>query len=225
MDEKNAGRNSSVKRILGITGGVGCGKSTVLDYLEKEYGALCLLCDDIARELQRRGGGCYEDMLSILGESFLDADGEFDRKKVAQAAFADPALLERINACVHPAVMREVNRRLQDYFSEADSRQENALAVIEAALLIESGYGDICDEMWYIYAPETVRIQRLMTSRGYTEEKCRSIFKAQKPEDFYRIHTALTIDNGSDRLEDTYSQIDRGLLEHGFLYNRQRKQR
>ena len=208
-----------MKHVLGITGGVGCGKSTVLAVFKERYGALCLSCDDIAREMQQKGGCCYALMLDLFGEEYLNDAGEFDRAKIAKKVFADPGLLKKLNDLIHPAVKQQVAERVRSFL--ADGGQ---LAVVEAALLIEGDYGEICDEIWYIYTSEEARIDRLMASRGYSRERCLKMMKSQKNEDFFRTHTELTIDNNG-KTEDLEKQIDRGLREHGFLYDSKREQR
>ncbi len=206
-----------MKKILGITGGIGAGKSTVLDYLAKTYGASVVKCDELAASLQKQGGSCYEPMLQLFGREVLLEDGEFDRNKIAQLVFADPVLLDNLNRIVHPKVKECVAGLAADYTGD--------LLVIEAALLIEGGYDRICDEIWYIYADTQVRIGRLIRDRGYSEEKARRIIRSQQPDAFFRSRTQLTIDNTRDSLEDTYRQIDEGLKTHGFLHNCQRQQR
>ena len=204
------------KHILGITGGVGAGKSTVLAYLQEAYGADILECDRLAAQLQQRGGPCYEPMLALFGTDVLCPDGEFDRARIAGLVFEQPALLDALNAIVHPEVKSAATR-----WTAAHERE---LVVIEAALLLEGSYQTLCDEIWYVYAPEEIRIRRLMESRGYSREKALSIMYAQKPDDFFRRHTQLTIDNSAEEA-CTYRQIDEGLKTHGFLHNCQREQR
>ena len=95
--------------ILGITGGVGSGKSTVLDYLKERYGAYLIECDDVARQLQQPGEECYEPMRELFqDDSLLREDGSFDRSAVARKVFSDEELLGELNRIVHPAVKRRV---------------------------------------------------------------------------------------------------------------------
>ena len=200
-------------RVLGITGGVGAGKSTVLSYLEKRYGARVILCDDVARMLQEPGEACYEPMKELLGEDVLRMDGSFDRKLVAERVFADGEMLKKLNGIVHPAVKKYV----MDEIDEADRAGTVSLMVVEAALLLEDHYDLLCDEIWYIYTENGARIRRLQESRGYSEERIRHMMKSQKPDGFFREHCQFVVDNSSDSVENTYEQIDKGLKEHGFL--------
>ena len=200
-------------RVLGITGGVGAGKSTVLDYLEKQYGAGVILCDEVARSLQEPGGSCYAPMKQLFGPDVLNPDGSFNRKRVAEQVFGDPRLLEKLNGIIHPAVHRYVEREIQ----KTDREGAPSLLVIEAALLLEDHYDLLCDEIWYIYTSKRVRMKRLQESRGYSVERIRKMMKSQKPDGFFREHCQFTVDNSSDNMQNTYGQIDEGLKRHGFL--------
>ena len=204
---------SKKMKVLGITGGVGAGKSTVLDYLKRSYGARVLQCDETARTLQEPGGSCYRPMVELLGEEVLQQDGRFDRGKIAAIVFTQEEFLEKLNAIVHPAVKNYVEEEIQ---KERDLG-ERSLFVVEAALLLEAGYGSLCDEIWYIHAPEEVRRQRLKTSRGYSEKKITQMMSAQGTEGYFRKYCQFAVDNSSDNVENTYEQIDEGLKTHGFL--------
>lgn len=204
-------------RVLGITGGVGAGKSTVLAYLKERYGAQVILCDDAARMLQEPGERCYQEMKNLFGPDSLQEDGRFDRQYLAQKVFADKKLLEALNHIVHPAVKQYVREKIETAENGADSVEHPSLLVIEAALLLEDGYEALCDEIWYIAASEEVRSKRLKSSRGYSDERITQMMANQKPDDFFRKHCEFTVDNSSDCVENTYEQIDKGLKEHGFL--------
>lgn len=206
--------------ILGITGGVGAGKSTVLAYLAQSYGAKVLELDRVAEKLQQPGGACYEDMLRLLRpyaaaagreEDILLEDGKFDRKAVAALVFGDKKLLEQLNGIIHPAVREYVTDRVR-------SASPQELTVIESALLLdEERYDEMCDEIWYIYAPEEVRRERLRKSRGYSDDKITSIMNSQKSDAFFREHCEFIVDTSSNDVEIMYRQIDKGLSLHGIL--------
>ena len=206
--------------ILGITGGVGAGKSTVLAYLAQNYGAKVLELDRVAEELQQPGGACYEDMLRLLRpyaaaagreEDILLEDGKFDRKAVAALVFGDKKLLEQLNGIIHPAVREYVTDCVR-------SASPQELTVIESALLLdEERYDEMCDEIWYIYAPEEVRRERLRKSRGYSDDKITNIMNSQKSDAFFREHCEFIVDTSSNDVEIMYRQIDKGLSLHGIL--------
>jgi dephospho-CoA kinase len=191
-------------KFIGITGGVGAGKSAVLDYLATKPGVRVMLADEIAHELMEPGTDCYEQIRKTFpNEDIYREDGHFDRMKLAKVIFSDEKKRVQMNEIVHPAVKRYV-------IAEADrGRQEGkpALLVLEAALLIEEHYDEICDELWYIYTREDVREARLMESRGYSKEKVQQIFASQLKEAEYRRHCSIVIDNNAG-LAEMQHQID-----------------
>ena len=195
-------------KFIGITGGVGAGKSKVLSYLSEKPGVRVLLADEIAHELMEPGTACYE----MIREAFADEDiflpeGGLRRAALAEVIFADPAKRRQMNGIVHPAVRRYVC----DLAEKERARGTLSLLVLEAALLIEEHYDEICDELWYIYTREDIRRERLAQSRGYTPEKTEQIFASQLDEAAFRKHCARVIDNNGTA-EETNRQID-GKLE------------
>lgn len=189
--------------VIGITGGVGCGKSEVLRYLKEKYQAQVLLADEVANELKEPGMPCYQPVVDCLGAEILDADGRIDKGKMAQVIFSDKEKLRQINEIIHPAVRRYIEQEIE--------RQRKikmfGFFFLEAALLIEEHYDQLLDEMWYVYATEEVRRMRLMQSRGYSQEKITSIMSKQLTEQQFRQHCAFVLDNSGD-FEDTKKQID-----------------
>ena len=193
-------------RFIGITGGVGAGKSEILRYIQKNYLCEIYLADDVAHEVKKKGTACYEKLVALLGKDVLQEDGEIDKKKMAAKIFADKSLLEKVNALVHPAV----KEYLLDHLMKARAAGKVDLFFVEAALLIEAGYGEFVDEMWYIFAQQSVRRKRLKEARGYSDEKIEQIMKAQLSEEEFRANCDFVVDNSGD-LEKTYEQISRRL--------------
>ncbi len=196
-------------RVIGFTGGVGSGKTRVLSYIGEKYRCRIILADEVAHKVKEPGQACYHALLGLMGEGILAPDGRIDRAAMAERIFSDRVLLEKVNGLIHPAV--------KDYILSAiaEGRREGTLdfLFIEAALLIEDGYESIVDELWYIYAPEPVRRERLKASRAYSEEKITGILEKQLSEEEYRRHCRVVIDNGGS-LADTYRQIDGKLEEY-----------
>lgn len=191
-------------KFIGITGGVGAGKSKILEYLASKPGIRVMLADEIAHDLMEPGTECYERLRKCFeDEDIYCEDGHFDRPKLASVIFSDEKKREALNAIVHPAVKEYVK---QQAAMEA-ARGERKLLVLEAALLIEEHYDEICDELWYIYTREEIREARLMESRGYSREKVQQIFSSQLKEAEYRKHCSVVIDN-NEGLEEMQRQID-----------------
>ena len=194
-------------KFIGITGGVGAGKSAILSYLAKKPNTRVMLADEIAHKLMEPGTDCYREIVErFAGEDILQENGSFDRGKLAQIIFGNPKKREVMNAIVHPAVKEYV----REQYKKEKEAGELSLLVLEAALLIEEEYDEICDELWYIYTNEENRRKRLKESRGYSDEKIDNIFKSQLGEQEFRESTQVTIDNNGN-LEETILQIERAL--------------
>lgn len=195
-------------KFIGITGGVGAGKSEILSYLGKKTGVRVMLADEIAHELMEAGTDCYKCLRQTFNdEDIWNSDGSFNREKLANVIFSDKLKRDIMNSIVHPAVKEYVIRQ-QEYEKE---RGELFLLVLEAALLIEEHYDKICDELWYIYTSEENRRDRLKASRGYSDEKIDNIFKSQLSEEEYRKYCAVVIDNNGS-VEAAFEQIDKALV-------------
>ena len=200
-------------KVLGITGGVGSGKSMVVDYITRTFRVRAIQADLVAHALMEPGGDCYERIAAYFGKEILRSDLTIDRKKLGAVVFADREKLKKLNSLVHPGVKEFIAAEIR---KERDAGKKSLL-VIEAALLIEDHYEVFCDEIWYVYAQKEVRRRRLVSMRGYSKEKVEQIMKNQLPDEEYRKHCHFIVDNSSDIVENTFKQIDKGLVEHGLL--------
>ena len=190
-------------RFIGITGGVGAGKSAMLDYLAGKPKVKVMLADDIAHELMKPDTECYNKLRELFDSSVFNADGQINNIRMAEAIFNDSSRRDKLNAIVHPAVKEYV---IKQYRIEKKSGCLEWL-ILEAALLIEEHYDEICDELWYIYTSEENRRLRLKESRGYSDEKIDNIFASQLSEAEYRSACQKCIDNNGT-VEHTYMQIE-----------------
>ena len=178
-------------RVIGITGGIGTGKSTLLNYLQEHHGAYVVEADRLAHNLMQKGTPVYEAILHEFGSDILNEDKSIDRKRLGAIVFGDENRLEQLNAIVHPAVKKEICADILTKRKEGKVQ----IYVIEAALLIEDGYRTICDEIWYIYADKEVRIRRLLAGRGGTREKWEQIIDRQSSENYYLKNSDVVIHN------------------------------
>ncbi len=195
-------------KFIGITGGVGAGKSEVLAYIRKKDGVRVMLADEIAHKLMEPGTECYEKILRQFPEEKLCLpDGNLDRGVLAHVIFTDEQKRLRMNGIVHPAVKEYVARECR----RERERKQISWLFLEAALLIEEGYKEVCDELWYIWASEETRRKRLKEARGYSDERTDGILASQLTEEQYRKACQVVIDNDGD-LSDTYIQIDQLLM-------------
>ncbi|MCD7981278.1 MAG: dephospho-CoA kinase [Clostridiales bacterium] len=207
---------------IGITGGVGAGKSAILSYMKEHYRCRVMLADEIAHEQMRPGSACYGRLRILFEkEDVWQPDGQFDRTKLAAVLFSDDGKRAALNGIVHPAVRAYA---IEQYEGEKEHGELDFL-VLEAALLIEEKYDAICDELWYIYTSEENRRERLRQNRGYTDEKIDGIFASQLSEETFRAHCAEVIDNNGAP-EDAFRQIDAILRrKYGIMQHSERQQR
>lgn len=193
-------------KIIGITGGVGSGKSKVLDYLESQYGAYVCQADHVAWKLQEPDTMCYKAIVNFFGNEILNENGTIHRKKLGSIVFQDKIKRQYLNQIMHPAVKQYILNDIEK------RRQENQRwYILEAALLLEEHYDEICHELWYIYVDQKHRRERLKSSRGYTDEKIDSIIQSQLSEFSFREKCDRIIDNCGD-FENTIRQIDKLMI-------------
>ena len=188
---------------IGITGGVGAGKSQVLTYIEENYNCKVIRADEVAHLLEEPGHKCYERIVAFLGTDILQEDKTIDKRKMAAAIFTDEKKLIAINEILHP----EVKTYILEQIHQESEKQEIEFLFVEAALLIEEHYDEILDEIWYIHADAEVRSKRLKESRQYSAEKIADIMGKQLSEEEFRKHCSVVIVNDGD-LAVTYKQID-----------------
>lgn len=201
--------------VIGITGGVGCGKSTVLDILKEKHQASIIEADKVGHIVMEYKSKAFEKIKALFGECVIDNSGTvpaINRKALAEIVFKDEEKLKKLNGIIHPAVKEYIRS-----FVEAEKSKGTKYIVVEAALLIEAGYRDICDCYCYVYANENIRKKRLMSSRGYTEEKTDSIMKNQLSEAVFKSECEYIIDNNGDydslciEIEKTLQNIENNI--------------
>ncbi len=181
-------------RILGVTGGIGAGKSTVSGLLQRNYGAEIIDTDKISRKIYEIGAPAYEKVLAQFGREYLREDGSIDRKKLAGLVFTDEEALKRLNAIAHPAIQEEVERRLA---------QAKGLAVVDGALLIEAGFYRLVDKLLLVTADMEVRLARIMQRDGCTRQQALDRVASQMPDEEKKRYADIVLDNslGMDALE------------------------
>lgn len=194
-------------KTIGITGGVGAGKSAVLEYLADNYNCDIIMTDDVAKGLYTNGSKTYEMMIALIGEDIVDETGEIDKKKLADIIFSNANKRMAVNSIVHPAVKQEVITRITN--NKIAGRLDYTF--VESALLLTEHYDVFCDEVWYIDTSEDIRRRRLKESRGYSDEKIDNILKSQQALENIKDKCSYCIDNNKD-LEYTFRQIQNILL-------------
>lgn len=189
-------------RIIGITGGVGAGKSEILKYIQEHYNSRIVRADEVAHLLEEPGHICYDRLIALLGRTILNEDNTIHKGKMAAVIFADSNILEQVNAIIHP----EVKKYIVEQIEYEKNQGKVDFFFIEAALLIEEQYDKIVDELWYIHTDEAIRKERLAKSRQYSAGKTADIMRGQLSEAQFREHCSVVITNNGD-LKDTYQQI------------------
>ena len=191
-------------RFIGITGGIGAGKTVILKYLSEHYHCRVMLADEIAHDIMEPGTACNKSLQKLFeDDGVFDAAGRIDRSRMAKVLFSDERKRKALNDIVHPGVKEYVLQQAE----EARQKNELDFLVLEAALLIEEHYDAICDELWYIYTSEEKRRMRLKEGRGYSDEKIDSILRSQLSESVFRSYCTEEIDNNGTP-EETYQQLD-----------------
>lgn len=190
--------------IIGITGGVGSGKSRVLYDLSENHGAYIVEADKLAHTLMEPGQSIYNEIVKNFGREILkeNAPYEIDRQKLGSIVFSDKDKLKLLDSISHPAVKKNILCQIETKKAEGVE-----LFVIEAALLIQDGYKEICDEIWYVWVSKEERIKRLAKQRGYTRSKCISMFNSQEDDDYYKKYADFTINNQLD-YENSSKQLN-----------------
>lgn len=184
-------------RLIGLTGGIGSGKSSVSRMLAS-YGALIIDADQITHDLERRGQAVWKAIHAQFGWPVLQSDGEIDRKKLGSWVFGVPALRERLNAIVHPAVRAEIRRR-----AEVAAHDGVSVAVLDVPLLIEGGLYRLADEVWVVYADPADQAARIQARDGLGAASAWQRIRAQMPLKEKLAYADHVIDNrgGMDHLE------------------------
>ena len=183
--------------IIGVMGGVGSGKSTVLNYLENNYEANIIEADKVAKEVMLPGNDVYNEIVKTFPEVIVD--NKIDSKKLAEIVFNNKEQLEKLNSITHPGAVKEIVSRIKS--------SKNRIIVVESAILLGSGVEQYCDELWFVFCNRDTRIKRLIQTRGYSKEKCISVIESQPADEEYNKAADDFIDNSYSE-ENTREQID-----------------
>lgn len=200
--------------VIGITGGAGSGKTTVVERIKQMVPTEFLHCDIIAHELMEPGGASYVALIEEYGTKILEESQEtpkkISREKLAGVALATEESAKRLNEITHPLVRKKLEERL----AELEEQHFWGLAIVEAALLIEAGYQELCDELWFVQAPLADRVCRMKENRGYSEEKIEKLLKAQLTEEEFLVHADFVVQNPNLPKEQQTEYLVRQIAPH-----------
>jgi dephospho-CoA kinase len=192
--------------VVGLTGGIASGKSTVSKMLE-QAGIPVICADELAREAVRPGSQGLAEIRRVFGEGVLDDEGNLDREAMARLVFQDKPKRKILESIIHPRVEEEQNKRLA-----ALERQGHSIAVVDIPLLYESGWERFVDLVVVVYAPRHIQGERLMNRDGMSADDARSRLDAQMPIDDKRKRADRLVDNGKT-LEHTRRQVQNLIQE------------
>lgn len=183
--------------ILGLTGKTGAGKSTVAAYL-KEKGCFIIDGDVIAREIVTPPSKALRELADAFGEDILLADGRLDRKALAAKAFSSKEKTDLLNSVTHP----HIKRRFEELIAKAE-KEGFAVAVIDAAALLESDCKELCQKIIVVHADEKLRLERILSRDGITREQAMTRINGQREDNYYFEQADIIIRNGKDTSLET----------------------
>jgi len=160
-------------KVIGLTGGIGSGKSTISKFLA-EMGAVIINADEVGHEALKPDSEAWHQVVAAFGRQVLSADGSIDRQKLGEIVFGHPGGLSRLNRIMHPRMYDMVRERLEEH-----RRRGAGVVVLEAPLLLEAGWTSLVDEVWVTTAPEAVVLERLKRRSGLSPTESRSRIRSQ----------------------------------------------
>jgi dephospho-CoA kinase len=195
--------------VIGLTGGIASGKSTVARMLA-DLGAVVIDADKVGHEAFQPRSEAWHKVVATFGKDILGKNEEIDRSKLAAVVFNDSRALERLNSIMHPLMRRMVEKRLREL-----RKRRVKVVVLEATLLVEAGWTDLVDEVWVTVSPEDVVVKRLVCEKGFTEEQARARIRSQPPISERAKHADVVIENDSS-LEELRRKVRQLWQEHKF---------
>jgi dephospho-CoA kinase len=187
-------------KVIGLTGGIGSGKSTVSRILSG-LGAKIIDADLVSREIMSKGQEAYNEIVGYFGENILDERGEIDRKRLGLIVFEDAQKLKKLNEITHPKIIEKIKAMIME------AKKENyKVIVVDAALLIETGLYQMMDEIWMVVVDIETQIKRIMKRDGFSYEEALKRIRSQMPLE-EKIKYADFIINNSKTLEKTEEQV------------------
>ena len=187
-------------RVIGLTGGIACGKSTIARYLSRQ-GAVIVDGDALSRELTAPGGIALPALRNAFGEGIFFPDGTLNRKALGQLVFSDEAQRQRLDDIMQPLLRTLILRDL-----EAARQSGAALCVLDMPLLFEKNLDALCDTVWCAWLPADLQIQRLMARDGLSQQEALARIASQMPTDEKAARSAVVIDT-SGTIQYTESKL------------------
>jgi dephospho-CoA kinase len=189
---------------IGLTGGIGSGKSTVTKFLD-ELGAPIIDADKVGHAIYAPDGPAYANVIAAFGRGILASDSTIDRKKLGPIVFVDPEALKRLNSIVHPKMFA----RLRAMVEQLRAGGERNPIVVEAAILIEANWQALFDEIWLVIASKERVVERIERDRGLKPEQTEARIRVQLPDEERQKHATLVITNNGtiDELREKIARL------------------
>jgi len=187
-------------KVIGLTGGIGSGKSTVSQCLA-ELGAVIIDADKVGHEAFEPNTEAWREVAATFGRQILTPSGEIDRKKLGEIVFNNPEALSRLNQIMHPRMHDMMKAQIEEY-----RRQGVDVVVLEAAVLIEANWTSLVDEVWVTVAPEDAVVERLRKQRGLVEEQTLARIRSQLSSEERAKHADVVINNDG-KLEEMKAKV------------------
>ena len=187
-------------KVIGLTGGIGSGKSTVSRLLA-DLGAVVLDADKVGHQAYQPGTETWKELVAAFGEEIVSPDGTIDRKKLGAIVFGDPESLARLNRIVHPRMFDMMKAQIEEH-----RRQSVSVVVLEAAILLEAGWTPLVDEVWVTVASEPTVVRRAIERTGLPEEQIRARIRSQLSNEEREKAASVVISNDGD-LEELRAKV------------------
>lgn len=178
-------------KIIGLTGSVGSGKSTVGAIMEQNFSVKMMMTDNVGHLAMESGQHSYQVIVEHFGTSILREDESIDRNVLSGIVFSDVTQLQVLNSIIHPWV----KTYLKNDMKEEQKKGDISYYVIESAILFQTQLDSMCDEVWYVDAKEEIRRERLKKNRGYSDRKVDSIMKQQQENEQWKLKCDKVIEN------------------------------
>ncbi len=192
-------------KIIGITGGIASGKSTVVAEIQK-YGYQVIDADKVVHELQEKGGKLYQTLVEWLGDGILQENGDLDRKKLGQAIFGNKEMMAKSSTLQNDIIRQELAYR-RDQLAQTEN-----VFFMDIPLLIELDYMDWFDEIWLVFVDEKRQLDRLVLRNHYTRSEAQKRIASQMSTETKKVYADKLLDNRGD-LQALKEQVDRLLKE------------
>ncbi|MBA7486508.1 Dephospho-CoA kinase [subsurface metagenome] len=187
-------------KVIGLTGGIGSGKSTVSQFLA-ELGAVILNADEVGHKAFRPNTEGWREVIAAFGRQIVTPDGNIDRKKLGEIVFSNPESLSRLNQIMHPRMYNMVKAQLEEY-----RQQGTRVVVLEAPLLLEAGWTSLVDEVWVTTSPEATVLKRLEERTGLSQAESLIRIRSQLPSTEQIKHADVVINTECD-LDELKSKV------------------